>query len=220
MWYSLKLYIVLVSLGFPNWVYPLKIKNYFDLDLRLMTQLKSYSEDLQSQISVLSRYIEDRRAKLAEVGNDRERYLSNPLNSFSLLHHLHFDWKSWRSLMEQPMAEEQIEEIQGMLTLTPKRDEFMDSLKAAKDFHDKQTDNFDKNNKKFQFSPLESLEIAQFAYDQENYEQAEDWLSRTLKGYKEMNPQQKELYDVLSPVSENQVQDLYEKVLEIRKGVV
>ncbi|XP_052859093.1 uncharacterized protein LOC128266545 [Drosophila gunungcola] len=221
MWFALQLSLFLIYLSFPKWVCTSKLKNYLDLDLRLMTQLKSYSEDLQGQIEVLNNYIYERRAKLAEAENDRESFLGNPFNSYSLLHHMHFDWQSWRMLMEEPLAEEQIDEIRDMLTHIPTKGEFMNSIKGAIDFQSGENPNSQTNREdlKLKFSPLETLEIAQYVYDQENFEQAEMWLNRTLKGYKEFGPQQKKLYEVISPVSESQVQDLYEKVLQLRKSV-
>jgi len=66
---------------------------------------------------------------------------------------------------------------------------------------------------------MESLEIAQYAYDQENYDQAEDWLNTTLNGYKNLDHEEREVYKVIIPVSESQVQDLYEKVKEINRSL-
>ncbi|EDX15024.1 GD21525, partial [Drosophila simulans] len=115
-------------------------------------------------------YIDDRKSELANVGKDREVYLGNPLNSFSLLHHLHFDWPAWRKLMEKPLAT------------------------AAMDFHKNETQG------NFELSPLESLQIALHAYDKKNYTDAENWLNVTLNGYKNLSLQEKDLYKVLSPV--------------------
>jgi len=50
-----RFFTVLVAIIFPNWVCTTKMDNYFDLDWQLMTELKSYSEDLQNHISVLNR---------------------------------------------------------------------------------------------------------------------------------------------------------------------
>jgi len=55
-------------------------------------------------------YINDRKSELAKVGNDREKYLGNPINSYSLLHHLHFDWPIWRKLMVRPLAKGKIQQ--------------------------------------------------------------------------------------------------------------
>jgi len=63
---------------------------------------------------------------------------------------------------------------------------------------------------------LESLQIALHAYDKKNYTEAENWLNITLNGYKNLSLQEKDLYEVLSPVSESQVEDLYTKVRKIK----
>ncbi|XP_017000463.2 uncharacterized protein [Drosophila takahashii] len=207
--------IALVALFFPKWVCTTKIERYFDLDFQLMTQLKSYSEDLQNHISVLNRYIDGRKSEQAKVGIDREIYLGNAINSYSLLHHMHFDWPIWRRLMEKRLGEEQIAEMRELLTKIPNNDEYMNSIKEAIDFQKQNNEEYEEYEDDLLFSPMESLEIAQYAYDQENYVQAEDWLNTTLKGYKDLDNQEKELYEVLIPVSQTQVQDLYEKVKKI-----
>ncbi|XP_037720875.1 prolyl 4-hydroxylase subunit alpha-2 [Drosophila subpulchrella] len=226
-----RFFTVLVAIIFPNWVCTTKMENYFDLDWQLMTELKSYSEELQGHISVLNRYIDDRKSELAKVGNDREKYLGNPINSYSLLHHLHFDWPIWRKLMVRPLATEQVGEIRELLSKIPTKGEYMDSIKEAIDFQ-KQEDDYVNSNEGIigqesevleegaLFSPMESLEIAQYAYDQENYEQAEDWLNTTLNGYKNLDHEEREVYKVIIPVSESQVQDLYEKVKKINRRLL
>nr|XP_036675466.1 uncharacterized protein LOC108017232 [Drosophila suzukii] len=225
-----RFFTVLVAIIFPNWVCTTKMDNYFDLDWQLMTELKSYSEDLQNHISVLNRYIDDRKSELAKVGNDREKYLGNPINSYSLLHHLHFDWPIWRKLMVRPLATEQVGEMRELLSKIPTKGEYMDSIKEAIDFQ-KQEDGYVNSHEGILgqesevleegalFSPMESLEIAQYAYDQENYEQAEDWLNTTLNGYTNLDHEEREVYKVIVPVSESQVQDLYEKVKEINRSL-
>ncbi|XP_017058434.1 prolyl 4-hydroxylase subunit alpha-2-like [Drosophila ficusphila] len=214
MWWGLKLSIVLVVLS-PKCFCSAKLEHYFELDFQLMTQLKSYSVHLQSHIGLLNRYINDRRARLADMGNDREEYLGNPVNSYSLLHRLHFDWPRWRKLMEKPLATEQITEMRELLTQIPTKQEFMNSTREALDFHNKQNHYVEEN--KFQLRPTESLDIALYAYDHENFEEAEVWLNKTLEGHKHVLPQQKELYEVISPVSKSQIEDLYEKVQKMKR---
>eukprot|EP00099_Drosophila_melanogaster_P006403 NP_001247370.1 uncharacterized protein Dmel_CG34041, isoform D [Drosophila melanogaster] len=210
MWSALGFSPLLAVLILPKWASSTKMKAYLDLDTRLKTQLRGYSEDLQDHISTLNRYIDDRKSELDKVGKDPEVYLGNPLNSFSLLHHLHFDWPAWRKLMEKPLATEYITEIQEMWSEMPTKDEYTNSIKAAKDFHKNETQG------NFEFSPLESLQIALHAYDKKNYTEAENWLNITLNGYKNLSLQEKDLYEVLSPVSESQVEDLYTKVRKIK----
>ncbi|KMZ06865.1 LOW QUALITY PROTEIN: uncharacterized protein Dsimw501_GD21525 [Drosophila simulans] len=194
MWSALGFSALLVFLILPKWACATKMKAYLDLDTRFKTQLQGYSEDLQDHISTLNRYIDDRKSELANVGKDREVYLGNPLNSFSLLHHLHFDWPAWRKLMEKPLATEYISEIQEMRSEMPTKDEYTNSIKAAMDFHKNETQG------NFELSPLESLQIALHAYDKKNYTDAENWLNVTLNGYKNLSLQEKDLYKVLSPV--------------------
>ncbi|XP_016950903.1 uncharacterized protein LOC108025142 [Drosophila biarmipes] len=231
MWFVVRLSSVFLALIFPKWVCTTKMENYFDLDFQLMTELRSHSEDLQNHIRVLNRYIDDRRSELDKVGSDPEYYLSNPINSYSLLHRLHFDWPIWRKLMEKSLATAQILEMRELLSKIPKKYEYMSSIKKAIDFHHQEEDYLgsyegimgqesEVPEEGPLFSPMESLEIAQYAYDQGNYVQAEDWLNTTLRGYRNLDREEKELYNILIPVSESQVQDLYEKVKTINGKLV
>ncbi|XP_043654591.1 prolyl 4-hydroxylase subunit alpha-1-like [Drosophila teissieri] len=212
MWNALGFPALLVALIFPKWIHSTRMKGYIDLDTRFKTQLKGYSEDLQDHIITLNSYIEERKSELEYVGKDPEVYLGNPLNSFSLLHHLHFDWQAWRKLMEKPLATEYISEIEEILDEIPTKDEYTNSMKGALDFHKNETLG------NFEFSALESLQFALHTYDKKNYKDAENWLNLTINGYKKLSLQEKELYEVLNPVNESQVEDLYTKVKGITNG--
>ncbi|KRK04664.1 LOW QUALITY PROTEIN: uncharacterized protein Dyak_GE10886, partial [Drosophila yakuba] len=195
MWSSLGFPTLLVALILPKWqVHCTKMKGFIDLDTRFKTQLKGYSENLQDHIITLNSYIEERKSELEYVGKDPEVYLGNPLSSFSLLHHLHFDWQAWRKLMEKPLATEYISEIEEMWDEIPTKDEYTNSIKEALDFHKNDTLG------NFEFSPLESLQFALHTYDKKNYRDAEYWLNLTINGYKKLSPEEEELYEVLSPV--------------------
>jgi len=50
---------------------------------------------------------------------DAISYLSNPLNSFSLIRRLHQDWFQWRKFMEQPVGVSQMRTIDTFLDELP-----------------------------------------------------------------------------------------------------
>uniref|UniRef100_A0A0R3NX87 Uncharacterized protein, isoform B n=1 Tax=Drosophila pseudoobscura pseudoobscura TaxID=46245 RepID=A0A0R3NX87_DROPS len=123
---------------------------------------------------------------------------------------MHFDWTTWRRLMEQSLGREQISEIRALMPQISRIEygtamqDLIHEPMAAVPFESI-------------YSPGEALELATFAYDKERPDLAEMWLNVTLSGYQKLSPSKKELYKVLSVVKESEVQKLYKKVKKINK---
>ncbi|XP_033245985.1 uncharacterized protein LOC117187433 [Drosophila miranda] len=209
MWFSLQVSLVLTALSYSFWVEAndgkgsysnLGIKGLIAVEEKLLTQMVDYSSVLQKKISLMRRYIALMRVKQTHAEPDREQYMANPLQSYSLIHHMNFDWTTWRRLMEQSLGREQISEIRALMPQIS-RIEYGTAMQDL--IHEPMA--------AVQFDPLEALELATFAYDKERPDLAEKWLNVTLAGYEKLSPSKKKLYKVLSVVKESEVQKLYKK---------
>jgi len=76
----------------------------------------------------LDEYIDE----IDEAKRDPEEYLSNPLNAFRLIRHMHQDWVGWQVYMEEQVGREQVAKMERLLPKLPQKGAFK---KAAKDVH-------------------------------------------------------------------------------------
>ncbi|BFF93083.1 prolyl 4-hydroxylase subunit alpha-2 [Drosophila madeirensis] len=210
MWLSLRLGLVLVALSITFWVKanaergsysPSGIEELITVEKKLLAQMVDYGSVLRKKISLMRRYIALMRVKEMEAESDREQYLGNPLHSYSLIHHMHFDWTNWRRLIEQPLGTEQISKMRALMPQIPKTE-----------YWNAKQDLIHAPLAGVQFDPLDSLELALFAFDKDRPDLAEKWLSATLSGYQQLSPSEKELYELLNVVKESQVTKLSELV--------
>lgn len=74
----------------------------------------------------MNEYLEE----IEEANDDPELYLSNPLNSFRLIRHMHQDWVSWQIYMEKAVGEKEVANIERLLEKLPQE---LDVQGAAKD---------------------------------------------------------------------------------------
>ncbi|KAI8045020.1 hypothetical protein M5D96_001197, partial [Drosophila gunungcola] len=81
---------------------------------------------------------------------------------------MHFDWQSWRMLMEEPLAEEQIDEIRDMLTHIPTKGEFMNSIKGAIDFQSGENPNSQTNREDLKLKALIDMATYHIQHESDN----------------------------------------------------
>lgn len=60
---------------------------------------------------------------------------------------------------------------------------------------------------------LDSLEIGKFAFDKRQYKYAEKWLNSSLKKIEKLNPEQRNLFNILGVLNESQVQQLRDETI-------
>ncbi|XP_017000435.2 prolyl 4-hydroxylase subunit alpha-1-like isoform X1 [Drosophila takahashii] len=90
------------SLSLATMVPLLKLEN------KLINNLDNYTKDLEEKLQIIRSQIKVMRSENKKGRQDPISYLSNPLNSFSLIRRLNQDWIKWRKYMEQPAGFSQL----------------------------------------------------------------------------------------------------------------
>ncbi|XP_017076155.2 prolyl 4-hydroxylase subunit alpha-1 [Drosophila eugracilis] len=98
-----------------------------ELEKTLIDNLEDYANALQQKLETLRSHIPVIRAENEKGRKDALFYLSNPLNSFSLIRRLHQDWPKWRQYMEQPVGPAQIRNLNSWLKDVPKNSDLNDA---------------------------------------------------------------------------------------------
>jgi len=62
--------------------------------------------------------------------NEREKYVSNPLNAFGLIRRLNQDWPKWQNYTQKPLGLEQLNAMQNILSIAPESFDMNETLKA------------------------------------------------------------------------------------------
>ncbi|XP_043655499.1 prolyl 4-hydroxylase subunit alpha-2 [Drosophila teissieri] len=178
-----------------------RVGEMLNLERDLLQNLRDYAEKLEEKISLINNYLEDYIDDVEEANLDPEKYLSNPLNSFRLIRHMHQDWVGWQIYMEDPVAPEAVEKLERLLPHLPHKEAFR---KAARDVHSltqfygyEPADLVAKNelNSSLHLSPLDCYHLGLELYEEQDYLGAAKWLQVAAHNY--TLSRHRDLYDLL-----------------------
>ncbi|XP_033164292.1 prolyl 4-hydroxylase subunit alpha-1 isoform X1 [Drosophila mauritiana] len=79
-----------------------------ELERKLIDNLENYTNALEQKLEIIHSQLLVMRAENEKGRRNAVSYLSNPLNSFSLIRRLHQDWIQWQKYMEQPVGISQL----------------------------------------------------------------------------------------------------------------
>ncbi|XP_016976434.1 prolyl 4-hydroxylase subunit alpha-2 [Drosophila rhopaloa] len=118
-------------IGRKNYVTSAEEKmNLLEKDKELIILLNSYAVELQDKINQLQKIANEFRASLEEAKGREVEYLSNPLNSLSLLRQMHEDWEPVEKLIRQPVGQGQIASIEKLRNDLPLQDDLDEATHA------------------------------------------------------------------------------------------
>ncbi|XP_016950818.1 prolyl 4-hydroxylase subunit alpha-2-like [Drosophila biarmipes] len=90
-----------------------------ELERKLIDILENYTNAVEEKLQAVRSQIPLMRSENEKGKQDAISYLSNPLNSFSLIRRLHVDWFQWRKFMEQPVGIPQMQNLDSWLQELP-----------------------------------------------------------------------------------------------------
>ncbi|KAH8369066.1 hypothetical protein KR009_000477, partial [Drosophila setifemur] len=162
---------------------------WLNLERDLLQNLQEYAEKLEEKIDIINDSVKEYKEEIAEANEDPELYLSNPINSFRLIRHMHQDWVSWQIYMEKPVAEEQVAKIESLLQGRHIKIEFQ---RAAEDveiltkFYDLKPQELvakDEGKSPLHLSPLDCYHLGLDRYETADYQGAAKWLGVAAKNF-------------------------------------
>ncbi|KAH8328021.1 hypothetical protein KR067_003073, partial [Drosophila pandora] len=91
----------------------LKLENEF------MRNFTLYTDDLQEKVNTLSLYLESLKRTKHSTQKEREKFVSNPINSFGLIRRLHQDWIKLQKYVYSPVGMEMLDQMEAIVKKAP-----------------------------------------------------------------------------------------------------
>ncbi|XP_017131029.1 prolyl 4-hydroxylase subunit alpha-1 [Drosophila elegans] len=201
-----------------------RVLGMLNLERDLLQILRDYAEKLEEKISLINNSLEEYIEDIDEANLYPEEYLSNPLNAFRLIRHMHQDWVSWQVYMEEQVGAEQIAKMELLLPQLPKK---LDFKGAAKDVNSlSQFYNFEPADlveqhefeSPLHLSPLDCYHLGLELYEEHDYLGAARWLEVAAHNY--THSRYSDLYDLLGAPRWQVYRDLARTLFKLnREGV-
>ncbi|XP_037728386.1 prolyl 4-hydroxylase subunit alpha-1 [Drosophila subpulchrella] len=186
-----------------------------DLEAQLIDNLEDYAVELEKKLETVRRSITSLRLENDKARNSTEEYLSNPLNSFSLIRRMNRDWMIWQLYMGDPIGLSHVERIQELREHMPTNtdvEEAVTALDRIQNTYGLKVSHIAHgllNEKQYNvsFTALDTYAMGQILFDQENYLPAASWLYQSIVLM--------EVYKLPAPLelSKNEVQMVYAETL-------
>ncbi|XP_039493323.1 prolyl 4-hydroxylase subunit alpha-2-like [Drosophila santomea] len=186
-----------------------------DLEAQLIDNLEDYAVELEKKLETVRRSITTLRLENDKARSSTEEYLSNPLNSFSLIRRMNRDWIIWQLYLDDSVGVSQVERIQELREHMPTHtdvEEAVSALDRIQHTYGLKVSEMTHgllNGKQYNVSltVLDTYAMAQILFDQENYLAAASWIYQSVVLM--------EVYSLAAPlqISKNEVRMFYAETL-------
>ncbi|XP_016955199.1 prolyl 4-hydroxylase subunit alpha-1 [Drosophila biarmipes] len=100
------------------------------VEQEFMEKFTMYANTLQENVDNLNIYLDNLKRPDLNTHNEREKFVSNPLNAFGLIRRLNQDWQKWQNYTQKPLGLEQLNAMQNILSIAPVSFDMNETLKA------------------------------------------------------------------------------------------
>ncbi|XP_016970275.2 prolyl 4-hydroxylase subunit alpha-2 [Drosophila rhopaloa] len=186
-----------------------------DLEAQLIDNLADYADELEKKLDIVKRSIASMRLENDRARGSTEEYLSNPLNSFSLIRRMNRDWTIWQLYIDDPVGLTQMEKIQELREHMPTStdvEEAVTALDRIQSTYGLQVAEIahgllDGRQYNVSLTALDTYAMGQILFDQGNYWAAAGWLYQSIVLM--------EVYTISAPleVSKTEVRMVYAEAL-------
>ncbi|XP_062121606.1 prolyl 4-hydroxylase subunit alpha-2-like [Drosophila sulfurigaster albostrigata] len=156
---------------------------------KLLMNLYEYIERLHEKIETLRKIGKHLHQPQVAAKGREEEFLSNPMNSLSLIRQTHADWTHVEILMEQPVGQKQMDYIRRMNERRPQLENVEEALVAMHRMKESYLLNvtdiakglLDGMQTDGKLSPLECYEMGLLYFNGSLYHKAVEWLEAAKK---------------------------------------
>nr|AAM12247.1 AT28279p [Drosophila melanogaster] len=101
-----------------------------EMEESLKTNLDIYVQEMQSKLDLIKLYQDSLKRVTLTTLEEKEEYVSNPLNAFPMLRRLNQDWPKWLRYIKLAIASKKIKEMEVQLKSAPIDDDLKVALKG------------------------------------------------------------------------------------------
>ncbi|XP_017020916.1 prolyl 4-hydroxylase subunit alpha-1 [Drosophila kikkawai] len=159
-----------------------------EVEAQLIDNLLEYADEMESKLKIVRRSIASMLQENFKARSSTEEYLSNPLNSFSLIRRMNSDWTVWQLYMEDPVGLKQVDKIQELREHMPTSTDVeeavtaLDRIQSTYGLKIADIANGNLNGKQYNVSltMLDTYALGQILFDQGKYVEAAGWLYQAI----------------------------------------
>ncbi|XP_037954287.1 prolyl 4-hydroxylase subunit alpha-1-like isoform X2 [Teleopsis dalmanni] len=160
-------------------------------EIQLIAELENFANELQTKLSIIRSGAAMMRRENLKSKSDPEKYLSNPLNAFSLMRRMQADWISWELFMSKSVGEANIKAVQQLRENVPDAKDLSEAISAIyrlQRTYDLKASEMAAgylhgNQYEAKLSSLDCYTIGVGLFDREMYYDAGFWLYIALESY-------------------------------------
>ncbi|EDV51856.2 uncharacterized protein Dere_GG13666 [Drosophila erecta] len=189
-----------------------------EMEESLKANLDFYVQEMQSKLDLIKLYRDSLKREKLTTLEEKEEYVSNPLNAFPLLRRLNQDWPKWLRYIKLAIASKKAKEMEVQLKSAPSDDDLKVALKGMtriEKFHNQHADDLTKGlllGKKFNshLTAPDCVALADYYYNQTQFSGSTHWYRMALRLH--TNPQGM-IYAKILGLKRKRIYKKYGKVL-------
>ncbi|XP_016975112.1 prolyl 4-hydroxylase subunit alpha-2 [Drosophila rhopaloa] len=166
-----------------------------EMDQQFIENIKAYTNKMEEKVKNLQAYIESIDYGVRESLEEREKYVSNPLNAFSLVRRTHQDLPKWHNYSQQIVGLEELYALEEILSKGPDKKDMEYSLRnmqRLEKIYDLEATDLARgrlHNKQYdiKLSLRDCIALGEHKFHMEDYQRASMWFRMALKQEPEGN---------------------------------
>ncbi|XP_033159778.1 prolyl 4-hydroxylase subunit alpha-1 [Drosophila mauritiana] len=160
-----------------------------EMEESLKTNLDIYVQEMQSKLDLIKLYRESLKRESLTTLEEKEEYVSNPLNAFPLLRRLNQDWPKWLRYIKLGIVSKKTKEMEVQLKSAPIDDDLKVALKGMtriEKFHNLHAEDLTKGvlmGKKLNshLTAPDCVALADYYYNQTQFSGSTHWYRMALR---------------------------------------
>ncbi|EDV51859.1 prolyl 4-hydroxylase subunit alpha-1 [Drosophila erecta] len=100
------------------------------MEQEFMESFSIYANILQEKVDNLNIFLDELKRPSHKTHNEREKFVSNPLNAFALIRRLNQDWPKWQNYTQKQLGMVQLNAMQDIVSAAPESFDMDEKLKA------------------------------------------------------------------------------------------
>uniref|UniRef100_A0A1I8Q812 procollagen-proline 4-dioxygenase n=1 Tax=Stomoxys calcitrans TaxID=35570 RepID=A0A1I8Q812_STOCA len=161
----------------------------------MIDTVDKYADELQAKVDSLKKLVSEFREENQKGVQNPETYLSNPLNGFSLIRRMHYDWYNIEKYLTRPTGETFIDILRKYQPEMPTATDLNEASQAIvrlQSTYDLEAEDMSKGilfGKQYdaKLLPIDRYFIGKHLFDRANYFQAAFWMFSAIEAYESNN---------------------------------
>uniref|UniRef100_A0A1I8PNK1 procollagen-proline 4-dioxygenase n=1 Tax=Stomoxys calcitrans TaxID=35570 RepID=A0A1I8PNK1_STOCA len=161
----------------------------------MVETLDKYADELQAKVNSLKRLVSELRTENQKGVQNLESYLYNPLNGFSLIRRMHYDWNNIEKYLTLPTGEFFIDTLREYQVKMPTETDLKEASQAIarlQQTYDLEVEDMSRGvlfGKQYdaKLIPIDRYFIGKHFFDKADYYRAALWMRSAMKAYESSN---------------------------------